>query len=376
MEQSTTNTANTSGALHVIRGIFGFLLSVLLIILLVFNGFVLPVKTTFIKGNTVDELLENHNVYEVIYEAAGELLDKNYSELGISHELYETFFTEDNIKEICDTSLSAVMNDEDIDLSFLKEDIITNLKSEVNTTINSAFDEIAANHMVIDANVLASNTALTNFKKAYGVDVSGVIMSAISSQYGIESIDLNYIDINAVKSFVSGSVETTVYPEIENAIGKTITDASATLNTELQNALDGRSIKSDIALFETSIQGFKLLIIAILAVIAVIMIIQLIMYHSCLYRAFRNFSLSALFPGLFFAVIGFISSLALPIAIEEVAMEINNSTFTKFVERLIMTPFFEGIKNIGLIYLAAFVVCLILSIVLKVAYKKKNTIYY
>ncbi len=375
MEQSTTTTANTSSALHVIRGIFGFLLSILLIILLVFNGFLLPIKTTFIKGNTVDELLENHNVYEVIYEAAGELLDKNYSGLGISRELFETFFTEDTVKEICDTSLTAVMNDEDVDLSFLKEDIITNLKSEVDTTINSAFDEIATNHKVIDANVLASNTALINFKNAYGVDVSGVIMSAISSQYGIESIDLNYIDVNAVKNFVSGSVETTVYPEIENAIDKTIADASATLNTELQGILEGRSIKSDIALFETSIQGFKLLITAILAVIAVIMIIQLIMYHSCLYRAFRNFSLSALFPGIFFTGIGFISSLALPIAIEEVAMEINNATFTEFVERL-MTPFFDGIKNIGLIYLAAFVVCLILSIVLKVAYKKKNTIYY
>lgn len=375
MEQSTA-AANTSGALHVIRGIFGFLLSALLIILLVFNGFVLPAKTTFIKGDTVNEILENLDLHEVIYEIAGELFDKNYSEFGISRELYETFFTEDNIKEICDTSITAIMNDEDIDLSFLKDDVINKLKSEVNTTINSAFDEIAAaDHKVIDANVLASNTALINFKNAYGVDVSGVIMSAISSQYGIESIDLNYIDINAVKGFVSESVETTVYPEIENTISKTISNASVTVNTELDKMLDGRSIKSDIILFETSVAGFKLLIIAILTVIAVIMIIQLIMYHSCLYRAFRNFSISALFPGLLITGMGFISSMALPIALEEVAAEINNTTFTEFVERLI-TPFFDSFTMTGLIYLAAFAVFLILSVILKIAHKKRNTIYY
>ncbi len=382
MEQTTTAAANTSGALHVIRGIFSFMLSVLLIILLLFNGLLFPMKFTFIKGNSVNEIFKNLNVYEMLHEVMAETFDENYSKFSMSRELYEIIFTDENFEEICDTIITAIMNDEDIDLSFLEENIVNTVKSEVITTIDSAFSEIAANniensfnkdgvnHNVINASVLASNTALNNFKNAYGLDISSIIMNVISTQYGVESIDLNYIDINTVKSFVTDSIETTVYPEIENAISETIDEASASINAEIQASLQEAGIKENIILFESSIAGFNMLIIAIFAVIATIMFIQIIMYHSCLYRAFRNFSTSALFSGLIIAGLGFISSLAFPIAIDEVAGEVNSTAFVNFIDKLI-APFFRNITNIGVAYLAAFVVCLILSIIFKAKYKKR-----
>ena len=381
MEQTTT-ASNTSGILHVIRGIFGFLLSILLIILLLLNGLLLPMKSSFIKGKSVNEIFENLNVYEMLREVMSETLNENYSKLGISQKLYETIFTNENIEEICDISITAIMNDEAIDLSFLKEDIADVVKSEVLITIDSAFSEIAAdnidssfnkdgaNHNVINANVLASNTALNNFKNAYGVDIDEAIMNAISSQYGVESINLNFIDINTVKSFVIDSMETTVYPEIDNAISEIIDETSASINAEIQPSLQDANIKENIILFESSIAGFGMLIIAIFAVIVTIMFIQIIMYHSCLYRAFRNFSVSSFFTGLIIAGLGFISSLAFPIAIDEVTKEVNSPAIINFLDRLIV-PFFKSITNIGVAYLAAFVVCLILSVIFKAIYKKR-----
>lgn len=378
MEQpANTNTIKASGALCILRGLLGLLLSTILIILLITNGLVIPVKTAFIKGDSLKEMLENSNVYEMLYEIANEAFEKNYPEHGISSTLYKMLLTEDTFKEICIKSTDAVMNNEAIDLSFLNESIFDSLKKEVNSTIDNAFEEItASNHKVIDANVLASNTALTNFKNNYGIDVSGAIMSAISSQYGIESIDLNYVDISTVKSFViTESMNNTVYPEIEAAVSSAVSDASKAINAELENFLNGRDIKSDIILFEASISNLKLLITIVFIVIAIIVIIQLIMYHSCIYKALRNISISALLPGLIIAGLGIFSSAVLPTAIKEIAAEFDSTAFAKFTEQLI-EPLFDSFTKLGRIYLAAFAICLILSIVFKIIYKKQNTIYY
>lgn len=374
MEQTTTGS--TSGALHAIRGTFGFLLSVLLLILLLLNGFLFPAKTTVFKGDSINEIFENLNIYKALSESLAADYEEELSNLGKSNAIYKTILTEKNIQKFCDTVITGVLEDKEMDFSFLEAAAIDTAKSEIDSTINNAFDEIAQNHKVINADTLSSNSALNAFEESYGLDISGTIMDALSSQYGVTSIDLNYIDINTVKSFVSDSIKNTVYPEVESMISETITESSSSITEEINASIDKFKLKDSILMFDTYLASFKLLVTAIFVIIAIIIIIQLIMYHSCLYRAFRNFFISSIFSGIIVAGIGYIATNTLPPAIEQFAAESDYGPALIDFITAVLIPYFKQLNTMGIIYLAAFAICLILSIIFKTVYKNKHTIHY
>ena len=357
---------------HPFRAFLGFLFTFLLTILLLLNGILLPLKSTILRGNGINDVIVNNGIYssakdiliesfmdsenpesaEVSAEAIGQLLDT---------ELMETMG-----KEITE----ALINGDEVDFSAVTDTLADKVEEGLRDTIDKTFEEIQASGIsVVSSDVIKENGAVKEFQNEFGMDISDMITGVIMEQYGQESIDLNRVDIADAKKEVNSYMEENIYPEIPKFIEKSMEEASSQLNKEIKESVIGSDAQKTLKMVDEGIGFSTTLLYIILASIAGLVLIEVLIYKPCIYRAFRNIYISLILPSITTILAGVGAIALIPMIMnemnldkeEQMAMDLFNKVFSRFANAILIT---------GIVYIVLFVILVVLASRFKAIYNK------
>lgn len=291
------NKQNQRKTSHIGRAFCGFFLTCILILLLILNGLLISLKISFLKDDDINNILENTGFYSAVHEIIVDEIYKNTNALGISKEALGDILSEDIISDAAQTITDAVINEEDIDLSYLKEDCKNIAQSASDKTVDAIFDNLSDNSKIFDVKALADNPELKQFEYNYGIDVSDNIISVMESTFNTTVIDLNNIDKNDVKETVASAMTEKVYPVIDMTFHQYIYEANDFVNKSVSSINDSYHLNDILRNIEKSSARLFYTIIIISIFIIGILLLEVFIYRHSKYRSFRNFFYGMLCSG-------------------------------------------------------------------------------
>ena len=284
------NKQNRRKTSHIGRALCGFFLTCLLILLLILNGFLISLKISFLKDNNINNILENTGFYSAVREVVVDEIYKNTNALGISKEALSDILSEDIISNTAQTITDAVINEENIDLSYLKEDCKNIAQSASDKAVDVIFDNLSDTSKIFDAKTLADNPDLKQFEYNYGINVSDNIIDVMESTFSTTVVDLNNTDKNKVKKVVASAMTEKVYPVIDQTFHKYIYEANDFVNKSVSSINNSYHLNDILKDIEKGAARLFYAIIIISVLIVGILLLELFIYRHSRYRSFRNFS--------------------------------------------------------------------------------------
>ena len=91
-------------------------------------------------------------------------------------------FSEDALVDVTKDVTEAIKNDEDIDLSHMKDTCMDEIKNVSEGVIDDVIGEIEAEGGELNADTLAKNKALQDLQAQYGVDITTVMINLVKSR--------------------------------------------------------------------------------------------------------------------------------------------------------------------------------------------------
>ncbi len=340
-----------------LRAFLGFILTFFMLLFLIIDGYLISLKGSVLKGNDLNDILENCNFYDTIQEAILEKINDNASSLGLSQSAVNDIFSNSLITDTVENITKSITNDEKIDLSYLKDDCLDVAKTTSQTVVDEVFESIENSNKVLDASSLANNEIVKQFSKDFNLNVTDTIIDKIEENYGTTSINLNNVDTSAAKKQISSKITEKVFPAIDNAFDKYIENANDLANSSINKLDDEYNIKLILKNIEKYLRVLNTIIIVISILIIACLLIQLLLYKSVLYKSFKNFSIAALISGLLMIITGVLTGVFNNIILDKISnMEFSKETWLKnFIS--------DNISSVNNIIIAVGVVYLVLSII-------------
>ncbi|MBQ9764651.1 MAG: hypothetical protein IJW18_00455 [Lachnospiraceae bacterium] len=356
------NPSTVKPPIKPVRGFFGFLLTLLLSVFVFITTIVIPINATYLKGSSVGDIIRNTGIYDFAMDIVKGELSGEYA------DVFKDVLNENDIANICDSLMDAVVSGDDIDLSYMQEDLVSSIEAIVNSTIDSALDEIKKGSNIIDAESLSKNKSLRDLEDTYNMDVTGMIIDKLESGYGVTSIDLNtYNAEEMVRKLLEKIMENDIHPFIESEVAVALDNASDEINSSLGSDSE---LKPAFGMLDLAMSLVDFAIVLLCIFIAAFIIIQIAMYHSCMYRACRNVSLSTFIPGIIITLSAIISKFILTGILVEALASTEIANYSDSVTEIV-SPLFTSLLIGGLISLAVAILFFILSLSFKTGYEKK-----
>ena len=350
--------------------VLGFFLTFLMVISLITGGILISVKTTILSGSDINDVLENSNIYGTITDVVVSELSADTSDTGLSKEAIEKVFSEEVLKDAAKTMTNAIKNDEDIDLSGVKNQCMDVVKEVSEQAVDDILDEVKNTSDVISIDVLKDNKALQQIESDYNVDVTTVISDYVEDTYGSTTVNMADIDVEQVKKEAKEALKENVIPTIEKAVDDCIVEVNATVNKQIKDANEEYNISGTISLIESILSILTIFMVVTIALSVVFAAVQIgAIYRKCMNRGFRNVSIAAFLSGIVVLLVGIMFNVVKSIVMESVGTNADNveRAVGEFMESNIGAISGRAVTT-GIIYIVIAVICMILAIVLKKKY--------
>lgn len=339
---------------HTGRAVAGFFLSFITFVLLIAGGCLLSVKTTVLKGDSINDILDNCGFYETVQSAVVNELYKNTASIGLSKDAVNKILPPDTIAGAAKLLTDAVTDNTSVDLSYLKDDCLDIAEKTSEDVVDIVFDGIDKSDKAFDVKSLSDNDVVTRFENDYGISVSDRVEASFKSTFGTTKVDLNTVDMDAVKAQVTETLAENVYPAINTAFDRYIDQANRLLNEAIRSVNEDYELNSLIRMAEHSLSMLTAAIVIIYVFAAVLSALQLFIYRRAVYKAFKNFSVSLLISG----IIIFVSGMALKF-VQDIALEhIDSFDSTGVIIKSFIEDNISAVCNmiiaVGVIYTAVF----------------------
>lgn len=355
------------------RAVLGFFLTFITIILFFSSGIMFALKTSILRGKNIDNILKNSGFYSLVNDSVKGELYKQSQELGVSNDAIDEILSSDIIEKSASKMIDIISSQEDIDFSGIKDECISIAEKTSDMVVDAAFDTIKESGDSFDVSKLGQNETIKKFQKDYGLNVTEIIEKEVKDKTGSTVISTSSANMDELKAEVKDKVSTEVIPVISDTIDD-YTDKLNDMAKEAANELNREYRISDlIGLVEASLSILTFATALVLGIAIALSALQILVYKNEKNRALRNIGISTMLPGIFM--------ISIYIAIVTIFKEIlKHITTTNNLEKAIK-GFVEKNTNsicnrflvIGIIYMVIFVVCTVLSIVLKKQYKQAQT---
>lgn len=351
---------------HPARAVLGLFITFFITGLLITNGCLIALRTTVLKGDDINAILNNSGFYEAVQNAVVEELYKNTKSLGLSREALNEIFPEDTLSAATQTITDAISSNSSVDLSYLKEDCMDIAQSTSETAVNIVFEAYEDSSKVFDAKSIAENPTIRQLEKNYGVNVSETLINEVESTFGTTTIDLTDVDSNRVKETVTDTLTERIYPTISNAFDSYIDNANDIVNKSISTMNDRYNFNDLFNLMENSLKMLTFSIILFIILIVGFLLIELLVYRHSLYRAFRNFSIGTLLSGAAIFILGMSVKFIEDIIFDELFDSFNTTEniIKEFIESNV-AALTNRLIAVGAVYIVIFILFMILSSVAK-----------
>lgn len=283
--------------------VLGFFLTFLLTISMLAEGLLLGLKTTIFSGNDMVDVLKNANLFETFTEVIVTEITVNAGE-GVVSDMAESILTEDALVEMTENVTEAIKNDEDVDLSGMKDTCIEEIKSTSDGMVEQVLGELEAGGGEINAETLAGNATIQSLQEQYGIDISGIVLGYVEENYGTTSINVEEVDMEAVKAEAQTTMEEVVMPEVEKMVDEYIVEINRVVNEEIRTITKEYDISGMLGKIEAAIALLSKSVMILGVAVGVIVLLELLIYLKFLNRAFRNVGIASVISGAFTALSG------------------------------------------------------------------------
>lgn len=346
-------------------GILGFFFTLLMVVALFADGLLLGLKTTIFKGSDMVDVLKNANLFETVTEVVVSEITTTTGNDMVS-DMAESLLTEEVLAEMTENVTEAIKNDEDVDLSGMKDVCMEEVKASSNEMVEKVIGEIEATGGEINAETLAGNATIQALQAQYGIDVSTIVLDYMEQNYGTTSVKVEDVDLEAVKAEAQTTVEEVVLPVMEEAVDEYIVEVNKVVNEEIRTITKEYDISGMLTAIETFIATLTKVIMMLSIAAAVILVLEILIYLKYINRAFRNIGIATVISGAFVAITG-----GAVILLKNMLTGLMGGTGDK-AEQVIVN-FIDGnisavgnrILVIGCIYIVVAIVCFVLAGILK-----------
>lgn len=346
-------------------GILGFFFTLLMVVSLFADGLLLGLKTTIFKGSDMVDVLKNANLFETVTEVVVTEITTTTGNSMVS-DMAESLLTEEVLAEMTENVTEAIKNDEDVDLSGMKDVCMEEVKTSSNEMVEKVIGEIEATGGEINAETLAGNATIQALQAQYGIDVSTIVLDYMEQNYGTTSVKVEDVDLEVVREEAQNTVEEVVMPAMEDAVDEYIVEVNRVVNEEIRTITKEYDISGMLAAIETFIATLAKVIMILSIAAAVILVLEILIYLKYINRAFRNIGIATVLSGAFVAVTG-----GAVILLKNLLAGFMGGTGDK-AEQVIVN-FIDGnisavgsrILLIGCIYIVVAIVCFVLAGILK-----------
>lgn len=360
METQTNKTAKGTA-------ILGFLLTFMMILLLVASGILMSVKTTLLSGGDINEILENTNIYGTITDVVASEITNGVEGSGLSQDAIAEVFSDEVLKDAAKTMTDAIKNNEDIDLSEVKDQCMNVVTEVSEKAVDDILDEIKNTSDVVSIEVLQQNSVLLQLQADYDVDITNVISDYVEETYGSTTVNISDIDIEQVKAEAKESLKETVIPTIEETVDEYIVEVNATVNEQIKEVNEEYDISGAISMIETALSIVTIIMIVMIVISVVFAILQIVVvYRKRMNRGFRNVSIAALISGIVVTIIGIIINVIKGIVMDSLGS--SGDSVEKAIGELLETNIGAVSSRsivIGVVYIVIAVAFMAVAIVIK-----------
>ncbi|MBQ2745937.1 MAG: hypothetical protein IJF37_10055 [Lachnospiraceae bacterium] len=347
--------------------ILGFLLTFLIVLSLILGGVLISLKTTLLKGGDINEILENTNVYGTITDVVTNEITNGNEDFGLSEDAVSKVFSEDVLKDATKTMTEAIKNNEDIDISGVKDqcmDVVTEVSEQA---VDDILDEIKESSDVVSVDVLKQNSSLQQLEADYNVDITTVISDYVEDTYGTTTVNIADVDIEQIRTEAKESLKETVIPTIEETVDKCIVQVNEAVNKEIKEANEEYDISGVINKIEGALDIITVIMIITIVISIVFAILQItVVYRKRMNRGFRNVSIGALISGIIVAIFGIIINILKGVLVDSIGgtQDSIEKALVEFVEKNIGAVSNRTIV-IGVVYIVIAAACMAVAIVFK-----------
>ena len=347
-------------------GFLGFLLTFLLTLVLLADGLLIGLKATILKGNDMVDVLKNAKLFETFTEVVVSEVEvmTDSSMLG---DVAASVFSEDVLVDVTKDVTEAIKNDEDIDLSHMKDTCMDEIKNVSEGVIDDVLSEIEAGGGELNADTLANNKALQELQAQYGVDISGMVMEYVEQTYGQTSVSVEQVDLEEVKEQAKTTMEEVVMPAMEEAVDEYIVEINAVVNEEIRTITKAYDISGILNTIDKAMALFNKALL-ILSIACVVLIgFEMLTYMKFMNRGLRNTAIAATISGVFVALVGLLLFTLSNVVIGMLGIatgDMAGEVIVGFIDDN-MTNIGLGITSVGGIYIVVAIVCYVFAGILK-----------
>ena len=345
----------------------GFLLTFLMVLCLITGGLLMAFETTLLSGDDVSEVLESTNIYGTISDMVVSEISSSTENAGFSKEAIDKVFSEDVLKSATKTLTDAIKNNEDVDLSDVKDQCMEVVKDISENAVDDILDDIKESSDVVSIDVLKNNEIIKQLEKDYNVDITNVISDYVEDTYGSTTVNVSDIDIEKVRTEAKKSLNDTVIPTIEETVDEYIVEVNAAVNKQIKETNEEYDISGAIKLVESVLGIINVIMIVTISVSVVFALLQIaVIYRKRMNRGFRNTSIATLISGIVVLILGLVFNVIETLFVSAVGTPSDN------IEKNIVEFITDNIAAvggrtvlIGCIYIVMAIVFMIFAIVIK-----------
>ena len=274
------------------RSFVGFLLTYFLTSILICTCILVSLKSTVLKGNGIKEFIKSLDIGEYVEEVVNESIKSTAGEndavVDNVNKLADKVITEEVINEVTDVMVDAITEDEEVDLTNVKDscmDVVTEVSEQA---VDDILDELKGSTNVIDAEALKNNSVIQQYQNDFNIDVTTPILEQMENVYGSKSVELKDIDIEEVKSEAKEALKEEVIPNIEKDVDKLINETSVEVNKQIVTIKKETNIKGITKTIDWALSAVTKTIFVGIFVTAVFVALQFLVYKKDINKAFKN----------------------------------------------------------------------------------------
>lgn len=218
----------------------GFISSLLLFIFLLSNAFVISLRIGIFDGNGEISIASNSAISASIADSITSNSNAILAQYGFTSDTFNELMNDDYISTVMNTAGNAILSDDNIDLSSIKDDTMDFCSNTSSVLVDEFVDNLEASDGKINEATITENPIVQAFSQNYGIDIDAEIKSAITEKYPNvnlnQEMDLSAIDTNELRTTLNTAVEEKLSPHLEELTDKMIDKAEEVL-TEVSGTI-------------------------------------------------------------------------------------------------------------------------------------------
>lgn len=352
------------------HSILGFICSCLLFIFLLSNAFVISLRIGILDNNGAIKIAGNSAVSSSVTDAIISNSNAILAQYGFTSETFRELMNDDYISTVINTAGTALLSEDDIDLSSIKGDTVEFCNNTSGILVDEFIHNLESSNGKINETTITGNPIVQAFSQNYGIDIDSEIKTAITERYPQadlnKEIDLSGIDTNELRTTLNTAVEAKLYPRLDELTDKIIDKAEEILTEVSATVHNNPAYRSYNHMMKLISSNITLLIVFLSLCVIFFFAVQFMFYNG-IYRnkPLNHLGITALFAAVPTLIIGYCSTIFGGV-IDKIINEINGSyAFAGEIIREILSGCLKPFVFTGFTLLGISAAAFILSIIIK-----------